>query len=253
MATTKLAGSMARKQQPTSRTRTATVLDLVEPTVDEADNPTGWQVLLDYDGGEIRRAGVASSYTPVPGDQVAVIEYQNTVFVVDRVSAGDTGELPGARVAYAYVEIAAAGTYGSAGTATEVAIPGLAVTVLLRDGAAYDVELRTGFTTTTANQFGLFRLRLDTAVSGTDLAEYFRVASTVANTQMQFHDVLQIKNDTGIDQTVTIVPCVTGPPTGTLNLYATPRAEPFVEVRLKGAAKLYTPAAPLPLPAEFTG
>jgi hypothetical protein len=241
------------KRQPATQTRTALVIDLLEPTLAEDDETAGWQVLLDFGGGEVRRAGVAASYIPAPGDTVAVARHLNTLFVIGRVTAGENGDPPGGRVGFAYRDHqGAGGTYLSTSGGVEAVITDLLVPCVLKTGTAYEVEMCTGFTTNTANQYTHFRLRQDT-LAGAAITEFFRHPMTVISVIYGFHDTVLIRNDTGVDITTTLVPTFQHPGAITVSLYASTVTKPFMEVRSKGSSKLYPHAAPMPVPADFTG
>lgn len=252
MVTRRLAGSISSRERPSTQTRTATVKELLSPSLAENDATTGWQVLLDFGGGEIKNAGCSASYTPVPGDTVVVSRYQNTLLIVDRLTAGGTGELPGGRVAYAYYDATVAGNYATAAAGAEVALPSLIVQAFMRNGAAYDVELFTGFSTAVANNLASFQVRKDT-VTGTQLTEYFRETTTIAANVVGFQGVRQIRNDSGVDQNVVLVACMVASSTSAANAYANPLNKPWFEVRVKGASILYPHASALPTPPDFTG
>jgi hypothetical protein len=250
MVVKRLSTTVTSIAKPQTKMRTAQVMEILSPAVSEQDVSTGWQVRLDFGGGEVRNAGIASSYNPVPGDIVAVASYLNTLFVIDKVTAGASGEAPTSRVAYAWVQ--STGTYATAASATEVALPGLAVTVPMRNGAAYNVRLRTGFSVTTAGQFAFFRLRQNSATSGIDLGEYFRTAGSVASLAHGFDNTLVIRNDTGLDLDVPVVPTLTGPTTGSSSAFCTAQSRAYVEVTVIGASSLYPYAAAVSAPANLT-
>lgn len=247
----RLATSVARTAKPATQTRTARVVDVLAPTTDEADVATGWQVLLDFGGGEVRRAGVASSYSPLPGDTVVVARYLNTLFVIDRVTAGDTGNDPGGRVGYAYYS-GATGTFQVVPAATEDAVTGLACSVALRTGAAYQVEVGgLGLHCNVANTQVLFRLRVD-GPSGLDLGEWYRVPTNTAGQVHGFDGNRIIRNDNGVDLTLNVV-LTAGTPAGVAaSMFCTAATRPFIEVTIKGSSKLYPHAAPVPPPPELT-
>lgn len=257
MAIIRLAASLRRRERPMTQTRTGVVLELIPPEAGSVeggpDNLAGWGVRLQFDGGEVARATVNGSYNPAPGDVVAVARYMNTLYVVGKVAAGDTGELPGGRVGYSYYDAAAAGVYQTlaAGTA-EQALTAMTVACRLRTGVAYDVEVRQPFRSSEANASGYFRLRQDAAATGADLGELFRVATTTAGSSFLLHDTVQVRNDNSADLDVVLVVCAQPTATNAMNLFATPASKPWVEVRTKGASVLYPHAAPLPPPVEFT-
>lgn len=250
MATQRLATSVSRNAKPQTQTRTAVVLDILEPSTDETDAVTGWQLLLDFGGGETRRAGVASSYNPVPGDTVAVARYLNTLFVIDKVAAGGSGLEPGGRVAYGYVKTT--GTYTTAPVSTEVELsPDLTLVVPMRTGAAYEVYLKTGYANAVANQWAFFRLRQDTP-TGADLGEYFRQSNTLAGTVFGFEGIMLVRNDTGVDFDCTIMPTLTSPSGGAASAFCTNQTRAYIEVNPKGSSKLYPHAAAVSAPPDLT-
>lgn len=247
----RLATSVARTAKPATQTRTAKVVDVLAPTTDEADLVTGWQVLLDFGGGEVRRAGVASSYNPLPGDTVVVARYLNTLFVIDRVTAGDTGSEPGGRVGYAYYS-GANGSFQVIPAATEAAVTGLACSVALRNGAAYQVEVGgLGVHCNVASTQVLFRLRAD-GPTGLDLGEWYRLPTNASGQVHGFDGTRIIRNDNGVDLTLNIV-LTANPPTGVAaSMFCTTVTRPFIEVTVKGSSKLYPHAAPVPPPPDLT-
>lgn len=250
MVTRSLATSVSKQAKEQTQTRTATVLDVLAPTADEADVVTGWQVLLDFGGNEVRRAGVASSYNPVPGDVVAVARYLNTLFVIDKVVAGNSGDAPTNRVAYSYVKTP--GTYATAAASAEIQLStDLTLTVPMRNGAAYNVRLRTGYTGATANTWAFFRLRQDTA-AGADIGEYFRAPVTLVTATYGFDNTLVLRNDTGLDLNVVIMPTLTAPATGSASAFCTAQSRAYIEVTVIGSSKLYPYAAAIVAPAGLT-
>lgn len=247
MASQRLASSVARNGKPQTRVRTATVIDLLPPFTDEVDNVTGWQVLLDFGGSEVKRAGIASSYDPVPGDKVIVATYRDALFVIGKVVAGESGDAPGKRVAYAYVQTP--GTYATAAaSASDVALTPLTVTVAMKAGAAYSVRLRTGYSGATATSWAFFRLRQDAANSGIDLGEYFRAPVASATSVFGFDQSLPIRNDTGVDLSVVIVPTLTASSVGSASAFCTAQSRAFVEVSVLGSSKMYPYAAAVSAP-----
>jgi len=250
MVIKRLSTTVTNMSKPQTKMRTAVVLEILMPATDQNDISTGWQVSLDFGGDEIRTAGIASSYNPVPGDTVAVASYLNTLFVIDKVTAGASGEAPTSRVAYSWVQTT--GTYVTAASTVEVELPGLAVSVPMRNGAAYNVRLRTGFSVSTAGQFGFFRLRQNAFNSGIDLGEYFRTAASVASLAHGFDNTLVIRNDTGLDLSVPVVPTLTGPTTGSASAFCTAQSRAYVEVTVIGASSLYPYAAAVQAPANLT-
>lgn len=248
----RIAGSITRTAKPATQTRIATVLEILAPTTDEADVATGWQVLLDFGGGEVRRAGVASSYNPIPGDTVVVARYLNTLFVIDRQTAGDTGEAPGGRVGYAYYQGTVFGDIGSVPANSEVTFPDLEVSVDLRDGAAYQVEIGgIAWHCNVANTEVLWRLR-EGGPSGLDLGEWFRRPSNTAGAVTGMHGAHIIRNDNGVDLTLTIALTCYSPPSVTATFYANAVTLPFMEVTVKGSSLLYPHASPVPPPASLS-
>ena len=251
MATRRLAASVAAQQRAQTKMRTATVIDILAPSVTEADLATGWQVLLDFGGGEVKQAGVASTYTPIPGDVVTVMMYLNTLFVIDKVAAGATGLEPGGRVAYAYQKTT--GNYASPAVSTEIALStDLILTVPMRNGAAYEVVLYTGYTNAVANQWAMFRLRQTAFNSGIDIGEYFRAPNTIAALAYGFRGTMLLRNDTGVDFNVVIVPTITSPAGGIASAFCTPQTRAFIEVVVKGSSKLYPHAAAVTAPPDLT-
>jgi hypothetical protein len=247
----RVATSIARQAKPATQTRTATVLDVLAPTTDEADVATGWQVLLDFGGAEVRRAGVASSYNPVKGDVVVVARYLNTLFVIDRVTAGDSGGEPGGRVGYAYYT-GATGTFQAIPASTETTVTGLVCSVALRDGGAYQVEIGgLGVHCNVANTQTLFRLR-ENGPGGLDLGEWYRLPTNGAGQVHGFDGHRIIRNDNGVDLTLTIALTAQPPATVTASMFCTAVTRPFIEVTVKGSSKLYPHAAPVPPPPELT-
>ncbi len=252
MVTRKLSASVGRPK-PATQTRTAVVQQLLAPSTAEDDTVTGWQVLLDFGGGEVRSAGCSSSYMPVAGDIVVVSRYQNTLFIVDRITAGNTGDVPGGRVAYSYYDALAGGGYLNVPVSSEAAAPGLTVPVLMRNGACYDVEVFQPFSSATANAFGFFVIRQDAIVTGAQLTEFARTPTTTAGQVVKLHDTAILRNDTGVDLNTTLIIAVRTASTNAVDLYANPTIKPWVEVRLKGSSKMYPHAAPMPVPPDFTG
>lgn len=250
MATQRLATSVSRNAKPQTQTRTAVILDILEPSTDEVDAVTGWQVLLDFGGGETRRAGVASSYNPVPGDTVAVARYLNTLFVIDKVTSGGSGLEPGGRVAYGYVKTT--GSYKTAAVSTEVELSSdLTLVVPMRTGACYEVYLQTGYSNATANLWAFFRLRQDSP-TGADLGEFFRQAVTAAASVFGFHGTLLLRNDTGVDFDCKIMPTLTSPSGGAASAFCTAQTRAYIEVNPKGSSKLYPHAAAVSAPPDLT-
>ncbi len=136
---------------------------------------------------------------------------------------------------------------------TEAAAPGLTVPVFMRNGAAYDVEVFQGFSSPTANSFAFFVIRQDAIVTGAQLTEFFRTPATTAGQVFSLYQTVQLRNDTGVDIATTLVVAVRAAATNAVDLYANPSRKPYVEVRLKGSSKMYPHAAPMPVPADFTG
>jgi hypothetical protein len=251
MVTRRLAASVAAQQRAQTKMRTATVLDILAPSTTEADLATGWQVLLDFGGGEVKQAGVASTYNPIPGDVVTVMMYLNTLFVIDKVAAGATGLEPGGRVAYGYQQTT--GTYATAAVSTEIALStDLTITVPMRTGAAYEVVLYTGYSNAVANQWAMFRLRQNAFNSGIDIGEYFRRPTTIAAAVCGFKGEMLLRNDTGVDFDVVVVPTLTSPSTGAASAFCTAQTRAYIEVTVKGSSKLYPHAAAVTAPPGLT-
>lgn len=251
MATRRFASSISKQTRPQTALRTAVVTAVLPPSTSESDVVTGWQVVLDFGGGEIKNAGVASSYNPVPGDIVVVARYLNHLFVIDKVTAGASGEEPTSRTAYAYVQTP--GTYvTAAAAATDVAIPDLTVVATMKAGAAYNVRLRTGYSGNVANTWALFRLRQNAANSGIDIGEYFRSPVTTASLAYGFDATLVLRNDTSVDLDVTIVPTLTASATGNATAFCTAQSRAFIEVTVIGSSSLYPYAAAVQAPADLT-
>lgn len=251
MVTRPISRTISRQGKPQTQMRTATVMDIIAPATSDADLVTGWQVQLDFGGGEITRAGVASSYTPIPGDVVTVMRYLNTLFVIDKVVAGDTGAEPGGRVGYAYYDALVAGTIVTAAAGTEVAVPGLQVSFPVRNGAAYEIEIGgpLGFHNSIANTQAWFILRLDT-VTGTQLGEFFRWPTAAAGQVHGFAGRRILRNDTGYDFDATVLLTLLAAAGNTASAYANTSTKPFIEVTIKGSSKLYPHATALPAPPD---
>lgn len=251
MVTRRLSASITSSARPGTQMRSGTVLDVIEPTVDEAGVETGWQVLLQLADGQVRQAGVASSYNPIPGDVVAITQYQNTLFVVDKVTAGQSGLEPGGRVDYGFQQTT--GTYrtGTVGAEVELSTD-LNRTFMARTGAAYNVHLFTGFSNAAAPQWAFFRLRQTAFNSGIDIGEYFRQGVPVATVVYGFHGTIVIRNDTGQDFTVTVVPTLTSPAGGAATAFCTANTRAFTEVTVAGSSKLWPHAAPLTIPPDLS-
>lgn len=253
MVTRGISRSIASQARPQTQMRTAKVLDVIEPSTSELDVVTGWQVKLDFGGGEVANAGVAATYTPIPGDVVTVMTYLNALFVVDKIVGGTTGDEPGGRLGYAQYEAAANGVFATAAISTEVAVPSLELFVDVRNGAAYEFEVGVlGIQAAVANSFGLLRLRQD-GVGGADLGEFFRVPTTQAGVPFFFQGKRIIRNDTGFDFNVHVALTLQASSAGTASAYAGIRSRPFVEMRAKGSSKLYPHAAPLDPPPDEIG
>ena len=127
----------------------------------------------------------------------------------------------------------------------------LTLTVPMRNGAAYNVRIRTGYTTSAANTWALIRLRQDT-VAGTDIGEYFRSCVTIASAAYGFDNTLVIRNDTGLDLNAVIMPTLTAPAVGTAGAFCTAATRAFIEVTVIGSSKLYPYAASITAPAGLT-
>lgn len=251
MVTRPLSTSITRSARPGTQMRSGTVLDVIAPTVDEAGVETGWQVLLQMDGGQVRQAGVASTYNPIPGDVVAITSYLNTLFVIDKVAAGQSGIEPGGRVDYGFQQTT--GTYRTGTVSAEVELStDLNRTFLARNGAAYHVTLFTGYSNAAAPQWAFFRLRQNAFNSGIDIGEYFRQGVPVATVVYGFRGKLQIRNDTGQDFTVTIVPTLSSPAGGAATAFCTANTRAFTEVTVAGSSKLWPHAAPLTIPPDLS-
>jgi hypothetical protein len=250
MATRKLSTSISKQGVPSTQMRTATVLDVIEPQVTEDDTTTGWTVLLDFGGGEITNAGVADTYSPIPGDVVTVMKYLNSCFVIGKVVAGVSGLEPGGRVGYAFHDATVAGAFVTVAASTEALVPDLAVTFDARNGACYEVEIGTlGYFSNVANTHVLFRLRQDT-LAGADIGEYFRAACTTSGQVFGFNRRRLIRNDTGVDFPVTVLLTITAGAAGNANAYANTISKPFMEITTKGSSKLYPSAAPMTAPPD---
>jgi hypothetical protein len=251
VATRRLASSIAAGQKPGTQIRAATVLDVIEPTTDEAGVVTGWQVLVDLGDGKISQAGVASTYRPIPFDIVATASYQNSLFVIDKVAGAQSGVEPGGRVAYGYVTTAGAYCTGTASAEVELSTE-LNVTFMARTGAAYELFLSTGYSSAGANTWALFRLRQTAFNSGLELGEWYRKAATIATNVHGFEGRLVVRNDTGIDFDVTIVPTLTSPTGIVASAFNTASTKAWVEVVVKGSSKLYQHAAPMTAPPDLS-
>jgi hypothetical protein len=251
MVTRQISRTISKQSKPPTQMRTATVKDIIAPTTSDTDLVTGWQVLLDFGGGEISRAGVASTYTPIPGDVVTVMRYLNTLFVVDKVVAGDTGAEPGGRVAYAYYDAQSAATFATAAASAELAVPSLQVTFPCRNGAAYEIEVGgpLGYHNSVANVQTLFSLRLDT-LAGALLGQFFRAPTAGAGQVHGFAGRRILRNDTGYDFDATVLLTFSAASANTASVYADTATRPFIEVTVKGSSKLYPHATAFPAPPD---
>jgi hypothetical protein len=250
MVTRRLSTSISKQGAPSTQMRTATVIDVIEPQLTEDDTLTGWSVLLDFGGGEITNAGVGGTYQPIPGDIVAVMKYQGTLFVVDKVVAGVEGLEPGGRVGYAYHNAIAAGVFATAAISTEILVPDLAVPFTAMAGACYQVEIgMIGFQSNAADNWVNFRLRQNT-VTGEDLGDFFRQPTSQANNICGFGQRRLIRNDTGVDFPVTAVLTITASSAGNASVWANTVTRPFMEITVKGSSKLYPSAAPMTAPPD---
>lgn len=247
----RLGRSVARKTSPApTALRTATVVELLTPTVDDATGvSTGWRVRLDFGGGEVLLAGVASSYEPVPGDTVAVASYLGTLLVIDRVTAGGGDDPPGRQVGLAYTTVT--GIYATT-VATEIEVTALKIAAVpMRNGAAYEVYFHTGYQTNTASQFVQTRLR-QTNITGADLGEFFRQPTTLAGGVFGQTSRTLIANTTGIDLVVALVPTLAGPAGVTASLFSTvPASRAYLEINTLGPAVRYPHAAPITRPPDL--
>ncbi|MEV4122918.1 hypothetical protein [Micromonospora sp. NPDC049645] len=250
MSSSRLAGSVTRRVPPAAAIRTGTVVELLPPSLDESDRVTGWQVRLDVGGGQVLNAGVAGGYEPYPGDQVAVIAYLGRLFVIDRVTAGgDAAASPPGRLVRA--ASAPAGTYASATGATEVdaaALSSQLADVELRDGGAYEVLLRTGYTTSAASSYVHLRLRQDTVTTGTDLGEWFRQPVTVAGLTYGMYGRLVIANRTGYTLPVDLLIVLAAPAGVTASLTSLAASPAYVEINRLGHASRYPHAVSVTAP-----
>lgn len=246
-----LSRSISAQARPQTQLRTARVVDILEPATGEDSIVTGWQVVLDFGGGEVKRAGVASSYNPIPGDVVSVARYLNTLFVIDRVTAGDQGDAPGGRVGYAYYNSEPVAVFKTAPANTETAITELQMTVDLRNGAAYKYVWQCYMQVAVANQGPYIRVRAD-SMSGATVLDFGRQGMTIASSGHGIRCEGDIRNDTGRDVTVTLLPTVAGPPGGAASLVNTTVPRPHAILTLLGSSKLHPHAGAVPAPPEIT-